>query len=457
MKKSKIITICIICAVAVAVGLTLVFVLGKKPKQPVQLAEPNSPVCIYDGGKIFLATEQVENATSYKFIITNSNWSDDVEILSTENRCEVTNIFEDLQTYRFCVIAIGTGNFLDSDQSDTNSYTTLLSLESPTVVFANDQSVITWQIVENAQNYSVYMSNGDDAYSWIGDTETASFGISSIVERYQQDNSTIFKTLNFYVTASAPNSSFATSRPSNILYRPLTYKFDIPQNLKVISNADWKFEDGILLKTSDSESGVAISWSAVLHCSTYVLKLNDQEYEIDQNSLSIDQNIATYVLPASMLQNTDGTPKFGDYSVQIKCASFENILQSSYCEQVSFSYKQKIEIANNLNIVCYVGDNFVLLKWDSVSNAISYLLKVGDGIFANSISNSTVQLSFAQFCNLAGYNATDKSDFMNHFVQEEKLNISVCIQVESYANYIASDWSSGNAPVAVKDYSQLSQ
>lgn len=458
-KKNKIrlIGIIVACVLVVAVGLTLVLIFTNKPKSQTQLDEPSIPQVQVENGKTYLVTNLVENATEYRFVISNANWTDDIVVVGKEPKSDVSNIFEPMQTYRFFAIAIGTGDFSNSPQSESNQYTTKLSLDSPTIVFASNQNLISWQAVKNAENYSIYMSIDDGQYRWVGNTQTTNFEIANIVQSYQQDQTTIYSTLNFYVIATAPNSNYGASQQSNALTKNLSYQFDAPQNLQIISNQNWKLENGTLFKTSDAQDGVAMSWDYVLHCTEYVLNFDDEQITLSQEQFSVVGDKCTYSLPESLLQNDDGTAKYGDHTMQIKCATHGNINQSEYSLHVEFSYKQKFQFADDLNIVCYVGENSVWLKWNAVLDAKSYLVKIGSNTFSQSVTNNLIQLSFSQFGSLAGYTPTSKSDFHNHFVQDEKLNVSICIQVEAYGNYIASGWTSSSSVVAVKDSSELTQ
>lgn len=166
-----------------------------KLKTPENISVNNNGELIWDA---------VENAKIYE--IYNSGVA-----LKQTNSTRFTIPNKIPATYVFSIKALGWGNLITSDSSSALTVV-VRKLESPTIVLNSTDNYISWNYIQYAEKYDVYI-NGYKITSTAGN-------------RYNFDESTLSGTNEFYVVANSDSKLIIESDKSNvvILTKQLSYE-----------------------------------------------------------------------------------------------------------------------------------------------------------------------------------------------------------------------------------------
>lgn len=160
-KRSKklILIFSIVIAVVAVVGIALTFLLNYNTQVP------KAPQILDDGQNIFLSAEINDNYNGYRFKFVDEI-GQEILIDSESNQISTQEMFKNQvllgRTYKIstCYLAENSGN--NSEFSDTITWKCQVYLQMPTLQFNQETSILSWNIIERADYYRIYISGQND-------------------------------------------------------------------------------------------------------------------------------------------------------------------------------------------------------------------------------------------------------------------------------------------------------
>lgn len=146
MKKKFATLILIVCSI---------FLAGcfDDSSDPVQLSMPqNVRVETLDEG-IYVLFDAVENADCYRIEVDQAGY------LTTSNEYNIKSILKQNKNYRIKVKALSNSNFIDSEYSETITYSKIMTLAKP--VLRLNETVLSWNTVDSASEYEIDLQTPD--------------------------------------------------------------------------------------------------------------------------------------------------------------------------------------------------------------------------------------------------------------------------------------------------------
>ena len=199
-KRSKTIYIIlsIVLAIIAVAGISVAFLLN------YNTYAPEAPLVLDDGQNIYISTTLNDNYEGYRFKFIDEN-NEEVIIDSKTNQVSVEEMLENKivlgNEYKVCYLAENVGN--NSHYSKETTWKCQKYLDMPQISFDESYSILSWQEVENADYYRIYINGEND---FIETVET-SINLSSLEGGE--------KTIN--VVSYSNNSNYLTSNKSNTL------------------------------------------------------------------------------------------------------------------------------------------------------------------------------------------------------------------------------------------------
>jgi len=231
-KRSKFlyIVLTVILSTIAVVGISAAFLLN------YNTYAPNSPLVLDDGQNIYISTSLNDNYKGYRFKFVDENNKETI-IDSEKNQLTTDELLENKlvlgQTYKIsvCYLAENVGN--NSEYSKKISWKFQKYLDMPDIRYDSYNSLLSWQSVDNADFYRIYIS-GEEDYIEVYET---SYNIQSL------DGGE--KTIN--VTSHSNNENYLTSNKSNSLNITLIHY------LNSFTSIDFDSSTNIITAKSNSE------------------------------------------------------------------------------------------------------------------------------------------------------------------------------------------------------------
>lgn len=230
-KRSKIliIVVSVVLGILAVGGIAVAFMLNYNTHAP------KTPLVLNDGQNIFISTEMNDNYKGYRFKFTDEA-DNEIIIDSENNQLSVDELLEKEivlgKTYKIstCYLAENIGN--NSEYSDSITWKCQKYLEMPTLNFNNESSILSWNSVEGADFYRIYISGEEDYIETI-----KNFYDLQLIDGGE-------KTIN--VVGYSNNENLLTSNKSN------TIQLTLIHYLKPFTSIDFNSETKIITAKSDS-------------------------------------------------------------------------------------------------------------------------------------------------------------------------------------------------------------
>ena len=286
----------------------------------------------------------VANKSSYKVYYKKGSGSYQSTTKTSES-FELTGLSEG-DTYTFYVVAVGTGNYVDSANSATISGTTKITLATPTGLTASDvlstTATLSWNTVSNASGYSLTISDANGPItgyngksitgtnaSLTGLTATREYTVSLVAKTGSDD----------YVDSAAATLVFTTDT-----------KLGTPAAPTV---------------TAKTISSISVSWGAISAADSYVLA-----YKLSTATSFTEVPITngrTYTLSSLDQGKT--------YTFKVRAVTTNDAYENGeFSPTVSATTLIKLDAPDGLNVT-----NITLaestLNWNAVTHASGYIVK----------------------------------------------------------------------------------
>ena len=403
MKKLKLFSLILLL---LSCGLCL---FACKEKQPIKLMKPISIGYVVNfnedtnENEILLVTDKNPKAYKYEFFISDTAGQDKnyVSYLSDTNYLNVSNIFEDKKVYNFYVKYIGQGRYLDSVQSNIETYTPEKeTLTEPTLHIINTN--LTWFRIQNATGYEVYESVSGKAT--IAEHKVATLNASTFTFDISNlpnlnDINAPYNIYTYKVKAITNNSYYNNSNLSNGVEFIKEITLNKPSNLNVVKQ--------------DNE--FTLSWGEVDYATGYEVVINNLTI-INTSSTSLD--ISNYIT------------NYAEYNFTVKAniSDANKYNESEVSNKYTYTYTVKIDAPTNLQAVRngeYIDISFTEPTFkhpDKLSYTLIILCDNNEIFYDCNLETSTRQVAVS---NLVGLTSN---------------NIVISIKANAFGNYIlASD------------------
>lgn len=319
-----------------------------------QISAPENLYIVKSGETFVLKWNYVPFANSYVVMIDGVELQTQEPITTTS--IDVSTYLTQAKNYSFKVKALTEAEYYtSSDYSEEFSYARTIKLQTPQITAAlfDDSVRLTWQAIEFAQTYSVYINN--EKYEREVWTTSSSQVTVSLLKTYLNN---FTKPLKFKVIANG-YENYLQSAYSNIETISSYGKLAVPTNIAV------EKVDGL----------VQLTFNAVNNAETYSVMV-DNSY------------IKTTKLTKVDLSELITEPKV--YEIKVKANETSQFEESSYSQTVSYLNTGKLQVPTNLKIQM-VNSKFNF-SWDEVENASGYFISIYyyDGITTENILTANV-------------------------------------------------------------------
>ena len=321
-------------------------------------------------GKELLVVPYNKYASSYVFGISLSNYDgtnideflryevpakytveiDGSEVEVAHNFLDVTNIFKNAKTYYFYAQYKGSGNYKDSEISKVNSVSITQKLESPYLSLTN--GVLSWSKIANTDRYSIYSEINGKSQS-VDTTSETTYDVSNYINQKVADG--LDSEIEFFVYANTTQNYIRSADSNHVTYSAHLY-LSSPTNLSITKSGQNRY----------------LRWRVSQNAKTYTVKVNNLEELIaDKTNLTIQGNFA--MIDVSAMYEKYG---LGEYEFCVKANANGKFVESSYSSVVSDTYTQQLATPENVRLIETNGQ--ILITWDAVENASTYILQFSD-------------------------------------------------------------------------------
>jgi hypothetical protein len=204
-----------------------------------------------------LTWDAVDNVVSYLVDVNEEMFS------VTENSYSLTHLTE-LGNYTIIVKSVGCGIiFFDSDWSETINHLVFTTLAIPTNLDIDEGNILTWDAVDNAVGYQVYV-NGDTF-----DIDENSYSLVHFTEP---------RIYNIKVMAVGDDFMYLDSDWSEAIEHVVWMTLSVPVNLKI--------------------DETTLTWNAVENAEAYIINVDGDTFEANENSYSLSAFVLmnTYII-----------------------------------------------------------------------------------------------------------------------------------------------------------------
>lgn len=298
-----------------------------------------------------LITDKNDNATKYRFYITDNNDFENINnyvtIDSDKNYVNINSYFDSQKVYHFFVQYIGDSNFKNSDFSSIKSYTP----ESEQVDIPYLQIIDTnlyWYRIMNAYSYEIYETIVDGNNEVVQE-QTKIKVVDDDVFEFDISNRTNTHMAPYYkyqysVKALA-KGYYADSNMSNSVEYVKSIKLKTPTNLNLTENA------GLYMLT----------WNSVPYATKYKVVINEKiEREVEENSFDVTSYLTEYAT----------------YSFKVKASLSEALDYDESDYSIIKEYDYKMTLSNPESIEVSRNGGTLTITFSEVANAQSYTLSI---------------------------------------------------------------------------------
>ncbi len=347
------------------------------------LSTPTQPQVERVEDRIIVSTSKVENAKAYQFSINNVNFT------VNSNIFDCTNYLLDYGTYTFKVVAIADNEKYSSSQvSNSTSYVYNATLVSPVITIYNNTLLIS--NIENVISYEIYINN---------------IKVASTIE----------------TSIDLANFNF------NIGYNTISVK---AIGNEVYLDSDFSNEEGYVVKEKlskvenlsiiEEDSKTFIIFNEVKNASSYIVKINNIQFETSINLYDITQYVSD----------------LGNYTISVKAVSNSEYYINSEEKTLSYSSTQKLltpTLTYTLNV------SYVEFEWNAIEFAKTYTMYINNNAYSRLIWSENDNKIISQI----------SKDYLNKYLKP----LNICIVANGYDNYLDSDLSN---IVTINSYGALS-
>lgn len=346
--------------------------------------------------------------------------------------------------YRLEIKACGNNSdILSALSSSSVEFSVKEQLESPAISFNKDNMELVIERVEDAENYLVYYNENllatlDDVLSYDIEDIVKNVGIhqfavtaKSISNSAENGNGNLYDSeMNqiYIEKLSAPesitfdeqNGISINNIPNNVNNSPYTlwvndvkqenFKFNFDENYIVnicfnakVDNDKYYYLDSEISTftinrlnkpTNLTYSNFVISWNAVEHAESYLLKISKDEFAYENIFTTTSFNAADYPEIQNYLQN------YGDgLTITVKAIIGEKTINKSESSFISSLISEEIQITKLATPVLVsmlpessLDQKTVTITWQSVENATSYEIAYNDTIKTTSETSYTTPI-----------------------------------------------------------------
>ena len=287
-----------------------------------QLSMPMFVEMMDDIDNQILVTEKNVFASGYVFgICEDSELKDDLskyirfETVGTDNNfLDVSNIFVAAKTYYFYAQAIGSGDYTNSVFSKPNSFDNSSKLVRPTI--SNNNNIITWNIIQNAISYDVYIDLNDGLGNQkVANTTNTFYNLNTEFGGNYLNSSSI---VSIQVVAVAPeNTSYINSGYSN--------KIKLTKHLTPVAPVI-------------EINGSVVSWNNVKNAVSYEVEIKgvgSKIIPVTTNSINL-----SYVFNEETQEYDNLVENAGEYSIKVR--SIGMVENSDFGNTVNYTSSQQL-------------------------------------------------------------------------------------------------------------------
>ncbi len=295
--------------------------------------------------KSYLTWHSEYNNISFKVYLN------DVEISTTTSKeLEVTQYLTQAKDYIFAVECISDSVLVqNSEKSEPYTHINLIRLSKPeinNIYLDNENNVIVeWNKVENAISYRVTV-NQTETYQVYSEKHVFIF---ESIKNYAQDE------LSFTVKAIGYNNYLDSAISTQETFNPYS-KLSIPEEVKIENVNNIAF----------------LSFKAVENARTYIISVNDVEFESESTYINLSQYVNSTQL----------------YSIKIKCKAYNFFKESDFSEIFNYNHTYFLEKPTNVN--AEITNNVLQITWKGQDNAAGYNVKI---TFESAIIVSTTTIN----------------------------------------------------------------
>ena len=155
------------------------------------LDTPQAPTATVVGTELVLAWTAVDGATSYNIVQSATEEGDDAIYSTTSNEYKINLVdISAAGVYAFTVRALSSDdNIINSGLSDVVRHITTEKIGDPVPKYGDikdNMGSISWEKVENATHYVLFMSKNESEYKEVGRTTSTTWGSSSIIDDMEE-------------------------------------------------------------------------------------------------------------------------------------------------------------------------------------------------------------------------------------------------------------------------------
>ena len=347
--------------VIVATALTVFFVCFNKKEEYYQLETPTLTFLPYENEKILVCTFD-PNATDYAFYIycdgdyPNRKY-DYIEYRASEQTpqgssvqsyLDVTDIFVEPKDYYFFCKVIGGGKYLNSNETEIQSYSNKYKLSTPQTLSFNG-TTLSWRGVNNVDHYEVYEVG---QYAMVGSTVDTSLDVTRYIESKSQAS------FSFYVIAVG-SGNYISSEQSNVAHYEKSFILGKASGLNF------------------NKTNNLLSWNKVDNALSYEIVVNGTEV-LSSNTFSI--NLSQYV------QST------GDYTFKVRAIGHDEYQSGEFSDVLRVQKTQRLNGVSNLKCEVLQDEDLILITWDFPDEAQTFTITINGEVHSTSFASNNILL-----------------------------------------------------------------
>lgn len=311
-----------------------------------KLEKPTGLAIARETNRLTLSWTAVANASSYRVYYKKGTGSYQSATAST-NSYPLNNLNEG-DSYTFYVVAVGTGNYVDSDDSSTISATTKRTLATPTNLAAinvlSTSARLSWTAVANATSYLLTISDANGAISGYNGRSVTSTSI---------DVTTLTATKQYTVSLIATSTSedYVDSVPASLVFTTDT-KLGTPAAPTIVTK---------------TISSITVTWNTVSAADSYMLAYKLSTAANFTEVPITSANDRPYTLT--------GLGQGETYTFKVKAITTNEAYENGdYSPTTSATTLVKLDAPDGLNVTdIHLTDS--TLNWNSVADAVGYTVR----------------------------------------------------------------------------------
>lgn len=285
------------------------------------------------------------------------------------NQLNLSEYYTQVGTYTFKVMAVGEGHFKSSGYSQTLTDKYTIPLSTPTDLqsaMGTDYIILSWSQIENASEYALYFNN-TRFYLNQGTGVNSPIVTNSVIIKKQDLISYDLSTLSFRIQALGVSGGYYTNSE-------LSATAFIDTTLLILS------APSISIDEANGQVAISKVAGAVLYQIDYTLD-GQSGNPVYINASNNDYTYFNYNVHFV---------EIGNYTLKVKAIAENEILNSSYSNQVSFEILPPVTTltAPQINDVYVSGDNLVVDFEKMDENSQTFSLTVNDILINTNLSST---------------------------------------------------------------------